>query len=171
MSELERHTQSAGGTSIDGVLSAIEFQTALLTLNAAVEAAHRGRPPSPPSSAPNPAEQAAPKDAANRRQSKPASRQAGGSQSAPRGSHLLPCCEPSANGPAATDRWQRSLERLQTALAAACGADLPHGANGRSHPQPPQPTPAPEPIPVLRPKRRSTPWPPTPPPRFQDHTE
>jgi len=148
MNGLERHRQVPGATA-DSILDAIEFQTALLTLNAAVEAAHTGGPAWPAGPAPSAPAQAAGKEAVNRHP------------------HAQPCCGAAANQPAVEAGWQRSLERLQKALAASI-ADLHGGADGRPHTQPPPATAPPNPIPVLRRKPRSTPGSFRTPPRLDD---
>jgi hypothetical protein len=175
MNESGRHSQGSGGAgaSVESILDAIEFQSAILTLNAAVEAAHIAGPTAPTSRAPSPVKQATGREDGNRREARPAPSQAGGLPETPGGSAPLPgCCAASAADSGAEARWQRSLERLQQSLAAACGADRSNGADGRRQTgtAPPRATAAPDAVPILRRRRRSTPAQFGPPHPFQGGT-
>ena len=169
-----RHSQGSGGAgaSVESILNAIQFQSAILTLNSAVEAAHIAGPTAPTSRAPGLVERAAGKEDGNRREARPAPSQVAGLPEAPGGSAPLPGCAASAADCGAEARWQRSLERLQQSLAAACGADRSNGADDRRQTgtAPPRATAAPDAVPILRRRRRSTPAQFGPPHPFQGGT-
>jgi hypothetical protein len=148
---------SAGaGESVERVLDAIEFQTAILTLNAAVEAAHTPQPA--PGSvaltqhiAERPAEgreepMAAPWHSAAfppmAESGRPTPQTAGN------------CGAPAGDSGVQGRIWQESLERLRQSLGVACGVALPRESDGRPQADKarPQPASAPEPVPAPRPR-------------------
>ena len=164
-----RQLEDSGGSGegVERVLDAIEFQTAILTLNAAVEAAHAAEPRAGSSEftgqAWNAAENIAEPTAVGGQEviGTPLQADAFPPITGPDG----PAPQTAGNrGESATDSsvlarlWQDSLERLRQSLAAASGAGPPTDTDSRrqaesARPQPagaPEPVPSPVPVPGLR---------------------
>jgi hypothetical protein len=144
------------GESVERILDAIEFQTAILTLNAAVEAAHTAEPAAGSVAltehiAERPAEggqepMAAPWHA----DAFPPMAGPGGPTPQTAGN----CGAPAADSGIQDRLWRESLERLRQSLGVACGVALPRETDGRPHAEKvrPQPASAPEPLPAPRPR-------------------
>jgi hypothetical protein len=155
------------GESVERVLDAIEFQTAILTLNAALEAAHTAKPGIESTALTgqvrNLAEHVAERtgEAAQGLMSEPWQAGSVPPIAGPSGSTPTPgnSGAPAADSKVQARLWQEALERLRQSLAAACCADLPMDMDGRPHAENARPHPAapPEPVPVPRRRRRSKP--------------
>jgi len=153
---------------VESVLDAIEFQTAMLTLNAAVEAAHSAEPAAE-STAPNGRVRKLPEplaatiaESAHSTRAEPSLSGTFVRVTAPNGSTPQTDAHSErlkAESPVEARIWQVSLERLRQSLAVAGGGALPVGAGGRAPADEvcPQQTLAREPVPA--PHRRGRPQP------------
>lgn len=167
MNELGRQLEDSGGSgeSIERVLDAIEFQTAVLTLNSAVEASHAAVPETG-----SPALTGQVRSAAQQI-GEPAAESAQEAKAGPWQVDAFPsiagpssstqqtagdCGASEADSGVQVRNWQESLDRLRKSLAA-CGASLPIGAGGRSQADNVRSHPAFAPEPVPAPTRRRRP--------------
>ena len=148
---------SAGaGESVERVLDAIEFQTAILTLNAAVEAAHTAEPaPGSAALAEHVAERPAesgPALMAAPWQADEFPPMAGPGDPTPQTAGN--CGAPAADSGVQARLWQESLERLRQSLGVACGVALRRETDGRPQAEKarPQPASAAEPVPAPPPR-------------------
>lgn len=157
---------SAGaGESVERVLDAIEFQTALLTLNAAIEAADTAGPAIESAALTgqvrNLAEHSAERADEGAQEAMAEPCQAGAfppiaEPGGPTPQTAANCGAPAADSGVQARLWQESLERLRQSLAAACGSDRPTDTDRRPQTENarPHPAAAPEPISGSRRRRR-----------------
>jgi hypothetical protein len=170
MTGLGRQLEENGGADerVARLLDAIQFQTAILMLNAAVDAAHDAAPElgsaAPASQAPHAAGYIAGRAAADGRMPLAARSQAADVPPiAPNGestySPVCNCCPSAAESAVEVRRWQESLERLGQALGVASGTVLLEDNGGRHQTEntPPRPAAAPGSVPVQVRLRRSQP--------------
>lgn len=165
MNELGRQLENleGGAESAERVLGAIEFQTAILTLNAAVEAAHGAETASWPTLPAGqgrslvghmPVREA---EGSQERTAAPLRSDSIPSMSPPSGTTppTAGACGAPAEAGAPARLWQRSLERLRQSLVVACDNTFPIDADGRPEAEKarPQPAAAPEPVPVRQRRR------------------
>ena len=170
MNGLGRQLEDSGGSgeNVERVLDAIEFQTAILTLNAAVEAAHAAEPRTGSTAFAGQAWNAAKNiagpvaECGQELTAAPSQADAFPPTMGPSGS--IPqtagnCGAPAPDSGVQVRLWQEALERLRQSLAAACGAGptidtdgRPQAANVR-----PQPAATPEPVPAPGLRRRPQP--------------